>query len=115
MKRGEIWTVSGGGDYTGKPRPAVILQDDEFDATDSITICPFTTDDTGVPLIRLAVEPDDRNGLGSPSRIMVDKITTVAKRRLGRKVGRLDSENIARLERAVERFLGLSKRRGTRT
>ena len=83
MKRGEIWTVSGGGNYTGKPRPAVILQDDEFDATDSITICPFTTDDTKAPLIRLAVEPDDRNGLGSPSRIMVDKITTVAKRGSG--------------------------------
>ena len=113
MKRGEIWTVSGGGDYTGKPRPAVVLQDDEFDATDSITICPFTTDDTQAPLIRLAVEPDDRNGLGSRSRIMADKLTTVAKRRLGRKIGELDNENIARLERAVERFLGLSKGRGT--
>ena len=115
MKRGEIWTVSGGGNYTGKPRPAVILQDDEFDATDSITICPFTTDDTRAPLIRLAVELDDRNGLDSPSRIMADKVTTVAKRRLGEKIGGLDSENIARLERAVERFLGLSKRRGART
>ena len=115
MKRGEIWTVSGGGNYTGKPRPAVILQDDEFDATDSITIYPFTTDDAKAPLIRLAVEPDDRNGLDSPSCIMVDKITTVAKRRLGRKIGGLDSENVARLERAVERFLGLSKRRGVQT
>ena len=115
MKRGEIWTVSGGGNYTGKPRPAVILQDDEFDATDSITICPFTTDDTRAPLIRLAVEPDDRNGLGFPSRIMADKVTTVAKRRLGRKIGGLDSENIVRLERAVERFLGLSKGRDAQT
>ena len=115
MKRGEIWTVSGGGNYTGKPRPAVILQDDDFDATDSITICPFTTDSTQAPLIRLAVEPDDQNGLGSPFYIMADKITTVAKGRLGQRIGELGSENIARLEQAVGRFLGLSKRRGTQT
>ena len=107
MKRGEIWTVSGGGDYTGKARPAVILQDDDFDATDSITVCPFTTDGTKAPRIRLAVEPDDQNGLNSLSCIMVDKVSTVAKRRLGRKIGELDSENIARLDTAVSRFLGL--------
>ena len=110
MKRGEIWTVSGGGNYTGKPRPAVILQDDDFDATDSITICPFTTDNTRAPLIRIAVEPDEQNGLDSTSRIMADKVTTVAKRRFGRKIGELDNENITRMERAVGTFLGLSKR-----
>ena len=38
MRRGEIWTVAGGADYTGKARPAVIVQDDRFD-TDSITLC----------------------------------------------------------------------------
>ena len=115
MKRGEIWTVSGGGNYTGKPRLAVILQDDDFHATNSITICPFTTDTTEAPLIRLAIQPGGQNGLNSPSRIMVDKITTVAKGRLGRRIGELGSENIARLEQAVGRFLGLSKRRGTQT
>lgn len=114
MKRGEIWTVSGGGNYTGKPRPAVILQDDDFDATDSVTICPFTTDSTRAPLIRIAVEPDEQNGLASPSCIMADKVTTVAKRRLGRKIGELDSESIAQLETAVGRFLGLSKKRGAK-
>ena len=115
MKRGEIQTASSGESYTGQAYPSIIPQDDEFDATDSITIFPFTTDDTRAPLIRLAVEPDDRNGLGFPSRIMADKVTTVAKRRLGRKIGGLDSENIVRLERAVERFLGLSKGRDAQT
>jgi mRNA interferase MazF len=52
MKRGEIWTVSGGKDCAGKPRPAVIIQDDAFDGTDSITICAFTTDETEAPLFR---------------------------------------------------------------
>ncbi|MEN8474026.1 type II toxin-antitoxin system PemK/MazF family toxin, partial [Brucella abortus] len=76
MKRGEIWTVGGGKDRAGKPRPAVIVQDDRFDATGSITICAFTTNETNVPLVRLAVEPNERNGLRSVCRLMVDKITT---------------------------------------
>ena len=50
MRRGDIWTVSGGRDYAGKPRPVVIVQDDAFDPTDSITICAFTTDPTEAPL-----------------------------------------------------------------
>ncbi len=68
MRRGEVWTVSGGKDYAGKPRPVVIVQDDSFDATDSITICAFTTDPTEAPLFRLPVEPSERNGLRSSSR-----------------------------------------------
>ena len=79
MRRGEIWTVSGGRDYAGKSRPAVILQDDNFTATASITICAFTTDPTAAPLFRLPIEPTDGNGLRSLSHLMVDKITTVSK------------------------------------
>jgi mRNA interferase MazF len=108
VRRGEIWTVAGGGDYTGKPRPIVILQDDRFDATSSITVCAFTTDPTAAPLIRLPVAPNERNGLKSHCRIMVDKITTVPRDRLGARVGRLDDEDIVRLNRAVLVFLGLA-------
>lgn len=108
MKRGEIWTVSGGAAYTGKPRPAVIVQDDSFDATASITLCVFTTDPTEAPLFRILVEPNVRNGLHEPSRIMVDKITTVSKAKLGTRVGRLDDEDIVRLNQAVLVFLGLA-------
>jgi mRNA interferase MazF len=68
MKRGEVWTVSGGKDYAGKPRPVVIVQDDAFDATDSVTVCAFTTDPTDAPLFRFPVEPNGRNGLRTPSR-----------------------------------------------
>jgi hypothetical protein len=63
--------------------PAVILQDDNFDATNSITICAFTTDPTDAPLFRLSVEPNERNGLRATCRLMVDNISTVAKSRLG--------------------------------
>jgi len=101
MKRGEVWTVSGGKDYAGKPRPVVIV-------TDSITICAFTTDPTEAPLFRLPVEPSERNGLRSSSRLMVDKITTVPKSKVGERIGRLDDEDVVRLNQAVTVFLGLA-------
>jgi mRNA interferase MazF len=108
MKRGEIWTASGGKDYAGKPRPAVILQDDRFDKTESITICAFTTDPTDAPLFRLAVEPSASNGLHAACRLMVDKITTVPKSRIGVRVGRIGDEDMVRLNRAVLVFLGIA-------
>jgi mRNA interferase MazF len=108
MRRGDIWTVSGGRDYAGKPRPVVIVQDDSFDATDSITICAFTTDETEAPLFRLPVVPNQRNGLRSTCRLMVDKITSVPKTKIGDRLGRLDDEDILRLNRAVLVFLGLA-------
>jgi mRNA interferase MazF len=107
VRRGEIWTVSGGASYTGKPRPAVIVQDDHFD-TDSITICPFTTDPTDAPLLRLLIEPDRGNGLAAPSRIMVDKVTTVRRSMLGAKIGVLDDASVLRLNRALVVFLGIA-------
>lgn len=108
MKRGDIWTVAGGKNYAGKPRPVVIVQDDSFDATDSITICAFTTDETEAPLFRLPVEPNERNGLRTACRLMVDKITTVPKIKVGTRIGRLDDEDILRLNQAVLVFLGLA-------
>lgn len=118
MKRGEVWTVSGGA-YAGtrlrqgaspwrEPRPAVILQDDRFDATASVTLCVFTTDETEAPLFRLVVEPSARNGLRQTSRLMIDKITTAPKERLGDHIGNLDAEDMVRLNRAVLVFLGLA-------
>ena len=108
MRRGEIWTAAGGQDYAGKPRSVVIVQDDRFDVTTSITVCAFTTDPTEAPLIRLPVEPTEENGLHAPCRLMVDKITTVPKTKLGSRLGRLDAEAMLRLNRAMLVFLGLA-------
>lgn len=107
MKRGEVWAVSASG-YAGKPRPAVIIQDDRFDATASITICVFTSDETQAPLFRIAIAPDDGNGLRVESHLMVDKLTTVAKERLGEHIGQLSDEDRVRLDRAILVFLGLA-------
>ena len=108
MKRGEIWTAAGGKNYAGKPRPIVIVQDDRFDATSSITICAFTSDPTDAPLFRLVVEPSEVNGLDTVSRLMVDKVTTVPKAKLGRRIGRLADDDMVRLNRALMIFLGLA-------
>jgi mRNA interferase MazF len=108
MRRGDIWTVSGGKDYAGKARPVAVIQDDSFDATDSITVCAFTTDTTDAPLFRLAVAPNERNGLHVLSRLMVDKVTTVPKSKVGAQIGRLDDEDILRLNQALMVFLGLA-------
>ena len=108
MKRGEVWTASGGPDYASKPRPVVILQDDRFEYTASITICPLTTNRADAPLLRPNVSPTDRNGLKAPCRLMVDKITTIPKAKLSARIGRLDDPDIAMLDRAVLVFLGLA-------
>lgn len=100
--------MAGGQDYAGKPRPAVIIQDDRFDATSSVTLCVFTTDPTEAPLFRLPVAPSDDNGLRSRSSLMVDKVTTVPKAKLGSRLGRLDDEDLLRLNRAIVVFLGLA-------
>ncbi len=108
MRRGEIWTAAGGSGYVGKPRPVVIVQDDRFDATESVTVCAFTTDPTDAPLFRLAIEPDATNGIRELSRLMVDKITTVQRSKLGDRVGTLSDQDMVRLAQAVLVFLGIA-------
>jgi mRNA interferase MazF len=108
VRRSEVWTAAAGTGYTGKPRPVVIIQDDRFDATDSVTVCAFTTDPTAAPLIRLPVVPDEHNGLRETGSLMVDKITTVPRSKLGERIGRLADQDMLRLGRAVVVFFGLA-------
>jgi mRNA interferase MazF len=86
----------------------VVVQEDGFDATDSITICAFTTDETEAPLFRLPEAPNERNGFRATYKLMVDKITTVPKSKAGARIGRLDDEDILRLNQAMLVFLGLA-------
>ena len=110
MKRGEIWTVAGGPDYAGKPRPGLILQDDVFEQTASVTLCPLTTHLVDAPLIRLPIEPTKQNGLSAASHVMIDKITTVTKSKLQKRIGKLADDDMARMSRAALVFLGLAGR-----
>ncbi len=108
MTRGEIYTAAARGPYTGKPRPVVILQDDRFDATASVTVCPFTTNPVEAPLVRLPIDPSADNGLQQPSQLMVDKVTTVPRSGLGERLGKLRDEELLALNRSLIVFLGLA-------
>lgn len=108
MRRGEVWTAAAGAGYVGKPRPVAIVQDDRFGGTDSVTVCAFTTDPTEAPLFRLRIEPDEGNGLREPCSLMVDKITTLPRSKLGEHIGRLNDEDLVRLGRSIMVFLGLA-------
>ena len=110
MRRGDVWTASGGKHYAGKPRPVLIIQNDLFDETASVTVCPMTTDTVDVPLLRIPVEPDRANGLSVPSRIMVDKVTTMPKAKLGERIGRVSDTDMVALSRSLFVFLGLAVR-----
>jgi len=108
VRRGEAWTAAGGKDYAGKPRPVTIAQDNAFDATGSTIVCAFTTDPTEAPLFGLNVEPTPENGPNETSRLMVDKLASVPREKLGKQVGRLSDADLLRLDRALITFLGLT-------
>ncbi|WP_455833624.1 type II toxin-antitoxin system PemK/MazF family toxin [Pseudarthrobacter siccitolerans] len=108
MKRGDLWTVSGG-TYAQKPRPALIIQDDLFAESESITLLPLTSQLTDAPLLRLTVEPGHLSGLQRVSQIMVDKPTTVRRSNLGERIGRVDSGTMVAVEQSLVVFLGLGR------
>jgi mRNA interferase MazF len=108
VTRGEIYAAAARGPYTGKPRPVVVLQDDRFDATASITICPFTIDPVEAPLLRISIDPSEENGLDQPSQLMIDKVTTVPRSSLGERLGRLRDDQLIALNRSLIVFLGLA-------
>lgn len=107
MRRGDLVTVALQGDY-GKPRPALVIQSDLFNAHPSITILPVTSELRDTPLFRIALEPDVDNGLRQASQVMVDKAQTIARERVGEIFGRVDDETLVAVNRAVAVFLGLA-------
>lgn len=108
MTRGDIHVGAERGPYTGKPRPMVIVQDDRFDATASITVCPLTTYPAESPLFRIQIEANNLTGLAESGQIMIDKITSLPRTSLGLRVGRVADADLVRLNRALMVFLGLA-------
>jgi mRNA interferase MazF len=86
----------------------VVIQDNRFDGTDSVTVCPMTSTSISAPLMRVAIAPDQVNGLDSTNWIMVDKITTVRRAHVTARIGRLSATQLVDLERLVMVFLGLA-------
>lgn len=107
MIRGEVWTVSGGSGYAGKPRPCVIVRSNRFSDFAAVTYCPFTSFEAGYQELRPEIAPSSTNGLRAASFLMVDKITSLAFEKLGKRIGRLDDADLARVDRALLLYLDL--------
>ncbi len=107
MKRGDLVIVSLPGDY-GKPRPAVIVQNDRLEGKlESYVIALLTTFDEGAQVLRFLVEPTSENGLRQTSRVMVDKLYAIPEHRVHQRIGRLDAAAMRKIERALMIILGL--------
>jgi mRNA interferase MazF len=105
--RGDVVTVVLPGDY-GKARPALVVQADAFNETHaSLTLAPLTSKIMDLPLFRITVDPSAGNGLRSVSQIMVDKVVTVPRARVGPTIGRLEDDHLQRVSRALMLWLGL--------
>jgi mRNA interferase MazF len=108
MRRGDVVTVAATGDY-GKPRPAVIVQTDAFSESHaSLVVCQLTSELANAPDFRVTIEPSRENGLRVKSQVMADKPVTVRRGRIGRKIGRLGNQDMARLGVALAFVLGLA-------
>lgn len=107
MRRGDLVTVAMPGDF-GKPRPALVIQADQFSATASLTVLLITTSLVDAPLIRLTLDPTPENGLRKISQVMIDKVMTVRREKLGSPFGRLDNNTMVAINRGLALFLGFA-------
>lgn len=107
MKRGQLVTIVVTGDF-GKPRPALVIQADAFAEHSSVTVLPVTSMLVDAPLLRVTVQPNSENGLQKPSQVMVDKILTIKRDKIGAAFGRLDSATLLEIERRLTVFLGIA-------
>ena len=108
MRRGDFVSIAMQGDF-GKPRPALVIQADQFDEHATVTVLPVTSTLVAAPLFRITVQPDPGNGLQKPSQVMVDKAMTVKRDKVGPAFGRIDVDALVEVERCVAVFLGIAK------
>jgi mRNA interferase MazF len=109
VTRGAIVVVAAKAPYTGKPRPALVVQSDLFNPThSSVTICPITSDCVDAPLFRIPLPPGERTGLHRTSQIMVDKIASVPRAAITAQLGRCDDNELRAADEALRRWLTLT-------
>ena len=108
MRRGDLVTIAMQGDF-GKPRPALVIQADQFSEHASATVLPITSTLVPAPLLRVTIQPSAENGLQKPSQVMVDKAMTVKRDKVGPALGRIDADALVEIERCLAVFLGIAK------
>jgi mRNA interferase MazF len=108
MRRGDLVTIAMQGDF-GKPRPALVIQADQYGELGTVTVLPVTSTLIAAPLIRITIQPGAENGLQKPSQVMVDKVMTVKRDKAGPTFGRVDADAMVEIERCLAVFLGVAK------
>ena len=106
--RGDFVTIAMQGDF-GKPRPALVIQADQFGEHTTVTVLPVTSKLVAAPLLRITVQPNVENGLQKPSQVMLDKTMTVTRDKIGQALGRIDADVMVEVERCLAVFLGIAK------
>ncbi|HUW25188.1 MAG TPA: type II toxin-antitoxin system PemK/MazF family toxin [Gallionella sp.] len=106
--RGDFVTIAMQGDF-GKPRPALVIQAEQFDEHTTVTVLPVTGTLVAAPLLRITVQPSAGNGLQKASQVMVDKAMTVKRDKVGQAFGRIDADAMVEVERCLAVFLGIAK------
>ena len=101
-------TIAMQGDF-GKPRPALVIQSNQFDQHATVTVLPVTGTLVDAPLMRITVKPTTENGLQKPSEVMVDKAMTVKRDKLGPAFGSIDADTMVQIDRCLAVFLGIAK------
>lgn len=108
MKRGDIVTVAAGSGFGSKPRPALILQSDDYPTSANVVLALLTSSLTPNETVRPRIEPSAANGLLHVSDLMVDVLITVRREKTGAAIGRLSDDDMVRVERALLLFLGMA-------
>lgn len=108
MSRGDFVTIAMQGDF-GKPRPALVIQSNQFNEHATVTVLPVTSTLVAAPLLRITVQPSSESGLQKPSQVMVDKAMTVKRDKVGPAFGRIDADAMVEVERCLAVFLGIAK------
>ena len=108
MRRGDFVTVAMQGDF-GKPRPALVIQSEQFSEHTTVTVLPVTSTLVAAPLLRVTVQPTPESGLQKPSQVMVDKAMTMKRDKVGPAFGRIDADVLVEIERCLAVFLGIAK------
>jgi mRNA interferase MazF len=108
MMRGSLVTIAMQGEF-GKPRPALVIQANQFNEHASVTVLLITSTLVAAPLLRVTVQPSTENGLQTPSQVMVDKAMTVKRDKFGPAFGYIEANALAQVERCLAVFLGIAK------
>ena len=107
LHRGDLIIAVFARDY-GKPRPAVVVQSNLFNASHgSVVLCPISSDLTGFSVFRVRLIQAETSGLRMDSEVMVDKMGAVDRDRIRQRIGRLSPPQMSLVDQALQIWLDL--------